>query len=101
MVHGISLVCGLPKSYQKMTHTWIVIVSSPEPKAHKVSLYDGTRADICPSVRLFTISNMNISETSGPIAIKFYLKHYRDGGILHYTLGNKVELGKNQAQKDQ
>ena len=32
------------------------------------------------SVRLFTLSNMNISETSGPIAIKFYLKHHWGGG---------------------
>ena len=27
-----------------------------------------------------TISNMNISAASGPIANKFYLKHYRVGG---------------------
>ena len=27
-----------------------------------------------------TISNMNISATSGPIATKFYLKHHWDGG---------------------
>ena len=26
-----------------------------------------------------TLSNINISETSGPIAIKFYLKHHWDG----------------------
>ena len=53
--------------------------SSPESKAHKVSLQDGTRAGVraClrASVRLFTLSNMNISETSGPIAIKLNLKH--------------------------
>ena len=27
-------------------------------------------------VRLLTLSNINISETSGPIKIKFYLKQY-------------------------
>ena len=27
-----------------------------------------------------TLSNMNISETHGPITIKFYLKHYWDRG---------------------
>ena len=27
-----------------------------------------------------TLSNMSISETSGPIAIKFYLKHHLGGG---------------------
>ena len=32
------------------------------------------------SVGLFTLSNLNISETSGPIAIKFYLKDHWGGG---------------------
>ena len=31
---------------------------------------------MCP----LTISNMNISKTSGPIATKFYLKHHWGGG---------------------
>ena len=34
------------------------------------------RALVCAS----TFSNMNISETSRPIAIKFYLKHHWGGG---------------------
>ena len=42
---------------------------------------------MCPSVCLLTLSNMNISETSGPIAIKFYLKHHWGGERLHYVLG--------------
>ena len=29
---------------------------------------------------MFTFSNINISETSGPIATKFYLKHHWAGG---------------------
>ena len=33
-----------------------------------------------PSVCPLTISNMNISKTRGPIATKFYLKHYWGGG---------------------
>ena len=33
-------------------------------------------ASMRPSVRASTLSNMNISETSWPIAIKFYMKHY-------------------------
>ena len=37
---------------------------------------------VCP---LSTLSNMNPSENSGPIAIKFYVKHYWGGG--------KAELG--------
>ena len=44
-----------------------------------MSLWDGTRAGtrscVRPCVGVFTLSNMNISETSGLIAIKFYLKH--------------------------
>ena len=31
---------------------------------------------MCLSVLLSTLSNINISETSGPIASKFYLKHH-------------------------
>ena len=58
------------------------------PKTHKVSLYVGTRAGVraCmrasvrPSVCVSTLSNMNISETSGPIAIKFYVKHHLGRG---------------------
>ena len=32
-------------------------------------------------------SNMNISETSGPIAIKFYLKHHWGGGKAAWGFG--------------
>ena len=31
-------------------------------------------------VRLFTLSNMNISATSWPFEMKFYLKHHWGGG---------------------
>ena len=31
-------------------------------------------------VRVLTVSNMNISATSGQIATKFYLKHHWGGG---------------------
>ena len=40
----------------------------------------GCRACVRPSVHLLTLSNMNISETSGPIEIKFYLTHHWGGG---------------------
>ena len=33
-------------------------------------------ASVCASARASTLSNMNISETSRPITIKFYLKHH-------------------------
>ena len=32
------------------------------------------------SVSQFTLSNMNISETSWPVTTKFYLKHHWGGG---------------------
>ena len=35
---------------------------------------------MCPSASVFTLSNMNISKSSGSIAIKSYLKHYLGGG---------------------
>ena len=38
------------------------------------------RASVRPCVRAFTLLNINISETSGPIATKFYLKNHWDGG---------------------
>ena len=50
-----------------------------------VSLEYTSRAIVCVSVSvsvcLSTLSNINISETSGLIATKFYLKHHWDGGM--------------------
>ena len=40
----------------------------------------GVRASVRPYVRPLTLSNMNISATSKPIATKFYLKHHWGGG---------------------
>ena len=54
------------------------VFSSPEPKAHgELIVYQSSRH---ASVRASTLSNINISETSGPIATKFYLKHHWGGG---------------------
>ena len=39
------------------------------------------------SVRAFTLSNMNISETGGLMAIKFYMKHYWGGGKAALRFG--------------
>ena len=39
------------------------------------------------AVRPFTLSDMNISETSLPIIIKFHLKHHWGGGLAHKVLG--------------
>ena len=38
-------------------------------------------------VRVFTLSNMNISGTNGSIATKFYLKHHWGGGLAAYGFG--------------
>ena len=66
------------------------VISSPEPKAHgelivyqssrRLSVYLCVCLSVCLSVCVFTFSNTNISETSGPIATKFYLKHHWAGG---------------------
>ena len=55
--------------------------SSPEPKA-KGELIVYSCSGVRPSVRRTssTISNSNISATSGPIVTKFYLNHHWGGG---------------------
>ena len=40
-----------------------------------------------PSMCLFTFSDMNISETSWPIIIKFHLKHHWGGGLAALDFG--------------
>ena len=60
-----------------------LLFSSPEPKVHgELIVYQSSRR-LCVCVYVFVcsnFSNMNISETSGPIATKFYLKHHWVGG---------------------
>ena len=63
----------------------ITVFSSPEPKAlGELIGWDSSRR---PSVRPFTLSDMNISETSWPIIIKFYLKHYWGGRMAALGFG--------------
>ena len=52
-----------------------------------MSLYDRTRAGVRVSVRVSTLSNMNVSAISGPIAMKFYQKHYWGGGKAALEFG--------------
>ena len=58
------------------------LFSSPEPKAHgELIVYQSirrlcVRQCVCQSVCLSTLLNINTSETRGPIATKFYLKHH-------------------------
>ena len=42
------------------------------------------------SVRAFTLSDMNISETSWPIIIKFHLKHHWGGGLAALGFGSDL-----------
>ena len=58
------------------------IFSSPEPKAHgELIVYQSNwRLCVCVYVCVSTLSNINISETCGPIANKFYLKHHWGDG---------------------
>ena len=44
-------------------------------------------ASVRPSVCLFTLSNINISETSCPIKIKFHQKHHWGGGFTALGFG--------------
>ena len=44
-------------------------------------------ASLRPSVRAFTLSSINISETSWPIVIKFHLEHHCDGGFAALGFG--------------
>ena len=70
----------------KLRFTGVYIISSPEPKAHcELIVYQSIRRlsvslSVSQSVCLSTLLNINISETSGPIATKFYLKHHFGGG---------------------
>ena len=54
-----------------------LFISSPEPTARDELIgWDSSRH---PPDRAFTLSNINISKTSRPIVIKFYLEHRCDG----------------------
>ena len=46
-----------------------------------MSLKNKTRAGVRPSDRASTFSNIDVCETSGPIAINIYLKHHLAGGM--------------------
>ena len=45
------------------------------------------RPSVRVCVRVFTLSNMNISETNGSIATIFYLKHHLGGGLAALGFG--------------
>ena len=53
------------------------------------SVRPSVRPCVCASVRPLTLSNINISTTSGPIVTRFYLKHHWGGGkaAIIFVLG--------------
>ena len=56
-----------------------IIISSSEPKSQgELIVWDSSQR---PSVRASALSNMNISETSWPIVMKFHLEHHWGGGL--------------------
>ena len=68
-----------------MKYHTLFIFSSPEPKAQdELKVWDSSRR---PSVRACTLSNMNISETSWPIIIKFHQEHHWGGGLTDLGFG--------------
>ena len=50
-------------------------------------------------VCVFTFSNINISETSGPIATKFYLKHHWVGGKDALGFGPDLTMETDSSHK--
>ena len=69
------------------------VFSSPELKVHGelIVYWSSRRPSVRPSVRpcvgALTLSNMNISATSWPIGMKFYLKHHWGGGKASVGFG--------------
>ena len=81
-----------PGLYLKLTvkvQNKTIIFSSPEPKAQgELIVWDSSqRPCVRPCVRASTVSNMNISETSWPIIIKFHQEHHWGGGLTALGFG--------------
>ena len=69
-----------------------------------VSLLYTSRAGVRPSIRALTLSNMNISVTSRPIATKFYLKHHwgegkAASGFRPDQIGTLVSMATDSSQR--
>ena len=59
--------------FSLMNDGFSMVISSPEPKAHKVSLQDGHAP--LPVRRPFTISKIFFSETAWPIKVELHVEH--------------------------
>ena len=76
------------QTYASLKHgsclIWFIF-SSAEPKAQgELIIRDSSWR---PCVHPFTLLNINISETSWPILIKFHLEHHWGGGLAAKSFG--------------
>ena len=65
----------------------VIIFLAHQSRRLRVSLKYGTQAGERPSVRPSTLSNMNVSEISRPIMIKYHLEHQWGGGLTALDFG--------------
>ena len=63
---------SLPSQFDKLFLAYL----SRRLRGELIVYRSSRRPSVRPCMRLFTLSNMNISATSRPIGMKFYLKHY-------------------------
>ena len=79
--------------YKYLKFVCSMFFSSPEPKAlgELIGWDSCQRPLVCPLVHPlvcpFTLLEMNISETSWPIIIKFHVKHHWGGGLAALVFG--------------
>ena len=66
---------------------WLSLISSPEPKAEKVSLYDGHALASVRRPSSSTISKIFSSETTWPIKAKLHVEHPQERGMKVYLNG--------------
>ena len=68
------------KNGKKLSSYYFLAHLSRRLKGELIVYRSGWHPCVCALVRLFTLSNMNISATSWLIEMKFYLKHHWGGG---------------------
>ena len=71
---------------KKMQHYSLLAHLSRRLRGELIVYRSSRRPSVRPSV-VCTLSNMNISETYGSIATKFYLKHHWSGGLAASCFG--------------
>ena len=81
--------CAVARSIHVSNSHTKSVFSSPEPKVQgELMVWDSSRRPyVRPSLRPSTLSNMNISETSWAIIIKFHQEHHLGGGLTALGFG--------------